>query len=361
MARLFGDLELCLALKAFLNGELNVGLPPVGDMYRSNLLKVMPTREEQLKEDNPISNEQRSIVEIPVNNLGQYFEGDDPNATLPLNYERVNCKGNLGWWHRVSIITKHCWESMGRPKLDVTKIVVKVDNEAIANPLGMLINLKIKVLGHRIRHTFIIMKFSKKPTTYEMILGKPFMREAQMVHERSKNHVYLQFHDSIIQVDLLTGQVHPLGSREIFENCSDTIVHSAPLKYCYTCKEDTNVRSDSPYLNVLPRMDTSHDANQVHLAPTIDTQGNRGTTWVTPKGEKALTLVPLNMIHATNKPLADTINSEDESSKQEEYETCRDGDIDIEPKLKQQIQGPTLQVKPHFHLNHGMQSLTLKI
>lgn len=62
---------------------------------------------------------------------------------------------------------------MGRPKLETTKIVVKMANGAIAKPIDMLKDLKIKVLGHKIRHTFIIMDFSKQPMSYEMILRRP--------------------------------------------------------------------------------------------------------------------------------------------------------------------------------------------
>ena len=129
---------------------------------------------------------------------------------------------------------------MGRPHLGVTNIVVKMANGTIAKPMGMLKDLKIKVLGHRVRHTFIVMDFSRHPMSYEMILGRPFMREARMVHDWSKNHVYLQFQDSVIRVDLVTEKVHPLGGRAIIDNRLDTTAHSAPLKYCYTCRKETD-------------------------------------------------------------------------------------------------------------------------
>ncbi|RYA37825.1 hypothetical protein DD606_26175, partial [Enterobacter cloacae complex sp. GF14B] len=51
----------------------------------------------------------------------------------------------------------------------------------------MLEDLRIKVLGHKVRQTFIVMDFSKHPMSFEMILGRPFMREAKMVHDWSKN------------------------------------------------------------------------------------------------------------------------------------------------------------------------------
>lgn len=51
-----------------------------------------------------------SIVEVPVNELGQYFEGDESNATLPITTKGLTIKGILDGGARVSIITKKCWE-----------------------------------------------------------------------------------------------------------------------------------------------------------------------------------------------------------------------------------------------------------
>ena len=93
-----------------------------------------------------------------------------------------------------------------RPHLEGTNIVVKMANGTIAKSIGMLQDLKLKVLGHNVKHTFIVMDFSKNPMSYEMILGRPFMRDAHMVHDWSKNHVYLWFNDSVIWADLVTGE-----------------------------------------------------------------------------------------------------------------------------------------------------------
>ena len=72
---------------------------------------------------------------------------------------------------------------MGKPRLEVSDIVVKMADGATAKPIGMLRDLRIKVLKHRVKHTFIVMDFSKQPDSYEMILERPFMREAKMIHD----------------------------------------------------------------------------------------------------------------------------------------------------------------------------------
>ena len=72
------------------------------------------------------------------------------------------------------------------------------------------------------------------------------MREAEMVHDWSKNHFYLHFHDLIIRVDLLTDRVYFLGIRASIHNCSNKTIHSAPLKNFYICKESPNVGKNLP-------------------------------------------------------------------------------------------------------------------
>ncbi|RYA73452.1 hypothetical protein DD595_24980, partial [Enterobacter cloacae complex sp. 4DZ3-17B2] len=246
IAKLYGDPELFLALRAFLNGELRTGLPQFAQPNRPDSIMI----EEENHVQSLDLDGHESVIEVPINELGQYFEGDESNATLPITTKGLTIKGILDGGAGVSIVTKDCWESMGKPRLSVTNIVVKMANGTIAKPMGMLKDLKIKVLGHKVRHTFIVMDFSKHLMSYEMILGRPFMREAQMVHDWSKNHVYLQFQDSVLRVDLVTGKVHPLGSKTIIDHRSDTTVHSAPLQYCYTCKKDTDIGQDSPYMDV---------------------------------------------------------------------------------------------------------------
>ncbi|WP_368853794.1 retropepsin-like aspartic protease [Enterobacter cloacae complex sp. GF14B] len=86
--------------------------------------------------------------------MGQYFEGDESNATIPITTKGLTVKGILDGGAGVSIVTKNCWETMGRPHLVTTTIVVKMANGSIVKPIGMLEDLKIKVFGHKIRITF---------------------------------------------------------------------------------------------------------------------------------------------------------------------------------------------------------------
>lgn len=117
--------------------------------------------------------------------LGDYFEGDDSNVVLP-----IICKGNnvlaiLDGGAGVNIITKRCLEKLGRPSMEVANLTVKLANGGLVKALGLLRNFKVKFLDHHVHHTFAVMDFNDKPGSYEMILGRPFMREYHMAHDWS--------------------------------------------------------------------------------------------------------------------------------------------------------------------------------
>ena len=81
-------------------------LPPFADMYESCSLKDMPTCEEEYVKEHPVLDEQRSIVEILVNKLGQYFEGDESNTTPFVISKGLTIKGIIDGYIGVNIIIK---------------------------------------------------------------------------------------------------------------------------------------------------------------------------------------------------------------------------------------------------------------
>lgn len=98
----------------------------------------------------------KSMVQIPLNKLGQYFESDDTNATLSITAKGIIVTGALDGGARVSLISKKCWKKVGESHLEVSDIVVKMANGTTPKPIRMLRDLMIKVLKHRVKHTFII-------------------------------------------------------------------------------------------------------------------------------------------------------------------------------------------------------------
>ena len=58
----------------------------------------------------------------------------------------------------------------------------------LAKPLGMLERVTITTCGIAFMHTFAIVDFSRDPN-YEVILGRPFMRQMLVVQDWGYNYL----------------------------------------------------------------------------------------------------------------------------------------------------------------------------
>ena len=143
------------------------------------------------------------------------------------------------------------------------------------------------------------------------------MREYSLVHDWSRNHVYLTLNGEFVRVDLNSEKAHPLAHGFFHEN-SDTTVFSdsdatTSLNYCKTCKKETDPEHKDYTIDYRPAFDD--DWNHLladdwnHLLATVDVWGKRGITCVTADGTPIPEVVPLNTFSVEH--LNDTEESDD--------------------------------------------------
>mgnify|MGYP000047025959 CR=1 FL=1 len=53
-------------------------------------------------------------------------------------------------------------------------------DEYVERPLGLLEKVVVSLCNIEYEHTFVVVDFGKKPN-YEIILGRPFMRQLKMI------------------------------------------------------------------------------------------------------------------------------------------------------------------------------------
>ena len=70
------------------------------------------------------------------------------------------------------------------------------------HPLGMLENVLVESCGVKYVHSFAIVDFGQDPT-YEVILGKPFMRQLQVIQDWGFDYLYLCHDDVTTRVNLV--------------------------------------------------------------------------------------------------------------------------------------------------------------
>ena len=65
-----------------------------------------------------------NIPKVLVNKLGDYYESQDTNATIPIPYQCHRSTAILDGSVGVSIIIRQCWEGWGRLEFETTTLIV---------------------------------------------------------------------------------------------------------------------------------------------------------------------------------------------------------------------------------------------
>ena len=139
------------------------------------------------------------VVEpIPVNKVGDYCKGEDGNTTIPVEFAGQTSIAILDSGAGVAIATKNMWESWGKPALRKTRMKLQLADGYIESLLEKVV---VTSCGVEYEHTFAVVDFGKDPN-YNIILGRPFMRQLKMIQDWGFNYIYLRQQEAITRVNL---------------------------------------------------------------------------------------------------------------------------------------------------------------
>ena len=119
---------------------------------------------------------------VPINKVGDYCEGEDSNTTLPVELNEVKSMAILDSGAGVAIATKDVWDAWGNPALRKMRMKLQLADGYIESPIGLLEKVIVTSCGIEYKHTFTVVDFGKKPN-YEIILGRPFMRQLKIFQD----------------------------------------------------------------------------------------------------------------------------------------------------------------------------------
>ena len=111
---------------------------------------------------------------VPLNKVGEYYEGYYGNTTLPVEFNEVKSLAILDSGVGVAIATKQVWESWGKLALRKTRMKLQLADGFMESPMGVLEKIIVTSCGIEYEHTFVVIDFSKK-SNYKIILGYPCM------------------------------------------------------------------------------------------------------------------------------------------------------------------------------------------
>lgn len=143
----------------------------------------------------------RNTEPVPLNKVGDYCEGEDGNTTIPVEFNEIKTLAILDSGAGVAIATKEIWESWGRPAIRKTRMKLQLADGHIERPLGLLEGAVVTSCGVEYEHTFAIVDFGKSPK-YNIILGRPFMRQLKMIQDWGFNYIYLRQQEAITRINI---------------------------------------------------------------------------------------------------------------------------------------------------------------
>ena len=135
-------------------------------------------------------NQTKARTPVPLNKVGEYCEGEDSNTTIPVSYQGIKTFAILDIGAGVAIATKGIWEAWGRPALRKSRMKLQLADGHIERPIGLLEGVIVTSCGVEYEHTFAVVDFGTSPN-YEIILGRPFMRQLKMIQDWGFNYIYL--------------------------------------------------------------------------------------------------------------------------------------------------------------------------
>ena len=101
----------------------------------------------------------------------------------------------------IGIATKAMWEKWGKKALRKTCMDLQLADGNLEHPLGLLEHVIIKSCGIEFEHTFAIVDFGQDPN-YEVILGRPFMRQLMVLEDWGYDYLYLRHENATTQVSM---------------------------------------------------------------------------------------------------------------------------------------------------------------
>jgi hypothetical protein len=73
-------------------------------------------------------------------------------------------------------------------------------NQNMTKPLGIIRNLKIQIHGIPYVATFIVLQNNVVDSSYSMLLGRPWLKDAKVTHDWGNNVIIIQGNGTIQQI-----------------------------------------------------------------------------------------------------------------------------------------------------------------
>jgi hypothetical protein len=92
----------------------------------------------------------------------------------------------------VKIITKNLRTKLGLPKPKSAPYYLRMVNQSMTRPLGIIKNLKIHIHGIPYVAKFTVLQNNVVDSSYSMLLGRPWLKDGKVTHDWGNNVINVQ-------------------------------------------------------------------------------------------------------------------------------------------------------------------------
>ena len=91
--------------------------------------------------------------------------------------------------------------------MEPTPFTIKLADQSKVAPLGLVKNVPVRIVGVRFLVAFVVMTLPSHNSSYSILLGRPWLRVASIMHDWKNGTLLLQSREGAVKVDLKDGKI----------------------------------------------------------------------------------------------------------------------------------------------------------
>ena len=113
----------------------------------------------------------------------------------------------------INIISHKLYNEWNLPPMEPAPFTIKLADQSKVAPLGLVKNVPVRIAGIRFLVAFVVMTLPSHSSSYSILLGRPWLRAASVMHDWKNGTLLLQSREGAVKVNLKEGKIRPIIPR----------------------------------------------------------------------------------------------------------------------------------------------------
>ena len=107
--------------------------------------------------------------------------------------------------------------------MEPAPFTIKLADQSKVAPLGLVKNIPVRIAGIRFLVAFVVMTLPSHSSSYSILLGRPWLRAASVMHDWKNGTLLLQSREGAVKVNRKEGKIRPIIPRNSEPSSSASI------------------------------------------------------------------------------------------------------------------------------------------